>query len=161
MANVPAMRAGPGSGGEEPSVSYTPLLAVYAGGLAVAAGALRLTRRRLPDPKVTDVLLMGAATFKLSRLVTKDKVLQPVRRPFVARTEPAEGPEVNSEPAGTGIRRAVGELLTCPFCMSVWIASALTVGYVVAPRATRIVAAGLTEMAVADGAQYAYAQLRS
>jgi hypothetical protein len=161
MANLSAMRAGPGGGGEEPEVSYAPLLAVYAGGLAVAAGVLRLTHRRLPDPSVTDVLLLGAATFKLSRLVTKDKVLQPVRRPFVARTEPGEGPEVNSEPAGTGIRRAVGELMTCPFCMSVWIASALTLGYAVAPRATRLVAAGLTEMAVADGAQYAYAQLRS
>jgi uncharacterized protein DUF1360 len=161
MANVSVMRAGPAGRGDDQSVSYTPLLAVYAGGVAVAAGVLRLTRRRLPDPRLTDVLLIGAATFKLSRLVTKDKVLQPVRRPFVARTEPGEGPEVNSEPAGTGVRRAVGELLTCPFCMSVWIAGAMTVGYALAPRATRLVAAGLTEMAIADGAQYAYAQLRS
>jgi len=160
MVSASAMRAGPGEGGEDPRVSYGPLLAVYAGGLAVAAGALRLTRRRLPEPRPADVLLIGAATFKLSRLVTKDKVLQPVREPFVARTSPGEGSEVNSAPAGTGTRRAVGELLTCPFCISVWIASGLTVAYAVAPRATRLLAAGLTEMAIADAAQYGYAALR-
>lgn len=153
--------SGTGSGDREPRVSYGPLLVTYAGGVTVAAAVLRLARRRLPEPRWSDVALLGAATFKLSRLVTKDKVLQPVRQPFVARSSPGEGPEVNSEPAGSGPKRAVGELLTCPFCASVWIASMLTVGFALAPRATRLVAAGLSEMAIADGGQYVYARLRS
>ena len=51
---------------------------------------------------------------------------------------------------------AVGELLVCPYCIAQWIAGAFTVGYVVAPRATRLLAATWTVHAIADGAQLAY-----
>jgi hypothetical protein len=105
-------------------------------------------------------VLLGLSTFKLSRLITKEKVLQPVRRPFVGTTEQTEGSEVNSQPAGTGVQRAIGELLTCPFCISVWIATVLTAAFSIAPRAARLVSAGLAAAVVADSTQYAYASLR-
>ena len=142
------------------TASYGPLLATYLTAVAVAAAALRVTRRRLPQPSAGDIVLLGTATFKLSRLVTKDKVLQPVREPFVEASSPGAGSEVNCEPAGTGVRRAVGELLTCPFCLSVWIATALTIAFTVAPRAARLAAAGLASVAVADSSQYLYAGVR-
>jgi Protein of unknown function (DUF1360) len=128
---------------------------------AVLAGGVRLfARRPFPQPGSSDVLLLGLGTFKLSRLITKDKVLLPIRQPFVSDIEPGEGPEVNSKPGGSGVRRAVGELLTCPFCISVWIATVLTAAYALAPQAARIVASGLSALVVADVSQYLYTDLR-
>lgn len=130
----------------------------------VAAALTYAVRRRarepVPRPRPSDVALLGLATFKLSRVIAKDKVTQPLREPFVARTEPGEGLEVNSDPAGTGVRRGVGELITCPFCVSVWIATVLTAAFAVAPRAVRLVSSGLAATVVADSTQYAFAGLR-
>jgi Protein of unknown function (DUF1360) len=106
------------------------------------------------------VVLLGLGTFKLSRLVTKEKVLQPVREPFVEHTSTGAGSEVESEPSGSGVRRAVGELLTCPFCISVWIATVLIAAFSIAPRAARLAAAGLAAVVVADTTQYAYSAFR-
>jgi hypothetical protein len=60
------------------------------------------------------------------------------------------------EPRGSGARRAVGDLVACPFCTSAWVAGALTAGYASAPRATRLVSAGLTANTMADWLQYAW-----
>jgi len=54
----------------------------------------------------------------------------------------------------------VGELLTCPFCISQWIATALGGAYVVAPDATRMASATLTAVTVADVLQYAHTALQ-
>lgn len=144
-----------------PSASYTPLLAAYVAVVATLVGVARRVRGPdLPQPTSSDVVLLGVATFKLSRLLTKEKVTQPLREPFVERTEPGDGSEVNCEPAGTGIRRSVGELLTCPFCISVWFATAFTAVFSMAPRVARLVAGGLTAAVVADVSQYAYAGAR-
>src|SRR5688500_13510715 len=146
-----------------PSASYGPLLAAYLALASALAFAVRRSARHgggLTRPRISDVLLVGLGTFKLSRLVTKEKVLQPVREPFVVETEPAEGSEVNNEPAGTGIRRALGELLTCPFCMSMWIAPVFTAAFTMAPRAARVIASGLAAVVIADASQYAYTGLR-
>ena len=140
--------------------SYGPLLAAYAGLAGTSTLALRRRGRRVAVPGPTDVVLLGLATFKLSRLVTKEKVMAPVREPFVEQVEPGAGNEVNSTPGGRGVRRAVGELLTCPFCISVWIATVLTVAFAVVPRAARLAASGLAAVVVADTSQYAYSGLR-
>ena len=64
--------------------------------------------------------------------------------------------EVMDEPRGDGVRRAVGDLVSCPFCSSVWVAGALVGGYAWAPRATRLVCAGLGAVTLADWLQYAW-----
>jgi hypothetical protein len=56
------------------------------------------------------------------------------------------------------MRHAVGELLTCPFCLDVWVASLFAVGLVVAPRLTRLVAGSFSAVAGADFLQLAYAK---
>ena len=43
-----------------------------------------------------------------------------------------------------GLRHSIGELITCPFCLDVWIAAGFTIGLVFAPRLTRLVAAALS-----------------
>jgi len=62
---------------------------------------------------------------------------------------------------GRGVRHAVGELLTCPFCMAHWIATAFGFGFVLAPDATRLVASVLAAEAGADFLQFAYAGAQS
>jgi hypothetical protein len=49
----------------------------------------------------------------------------------VHRSEGKRAPgEVEERAKGRGLRRAIGELLTCPFCLGTWIASGFIYGYV-------------------------------
>ncbi len=98
-------------------------------------------------------------THKLSRLVTRDAVLSPLRAPFTRYLGPAGDGELREEPRGRGIRHAIGELVTCPFCLGAWVATGLTVGLALAPRATRIVTSAGTALAISDALQFAYAAL--
>jgi hypothetical protein len=58
---------------------------------------------------------------------------------FSAMTS-AGGGKVNEEVRGSGAAHAVGDLLICPICMDLWVASTLAIVLGLAPRATRIVA---------------------
>jgi hypothetical protein len=125
----------------------------------VTAGAVALRRRRWPLPEVrpADVLLVGVATHKLARRVTKDSVTSPLRAPFT-RYEGVAGPaELKEEVRGSGVRKAVGELISCPFCISQWVATGFTFGLVVTPRAARWTASVFASLALADFLQFAYA----
>jgi Protein of unknown function (DUF1360) len=103
---------------------YAALIGTYLTGVA---GLALLVRRRDSTPTVEarDVIVLAAATNKLARLGTQEKVTEPLRAPF---TEPVEEPDGTryEQPQRRGARRAVGELVSCPFCLSVWIATALT-----------------------------------
>lgn len=130
---------------------------VMAGALAVAA---KLSNRPVPErPVMADVALLSIATHKLSRLVAKEAVTSPLRAPFTRYTEPAGAAELHEEvrDGGSSVRHSIGELLTCPFCLAVWVATGLTGGLVLAPRTTRLVATGLTATAVSDFLQLGYA----
>jgi hypothetical protein len=58
---------------------------------------------------------------------------------------------------GKGLRKAVGELVSCPFCLSQWVSTGFTFGLVTAPRATRLTASVFASLALADFLQFAYA----
>ncbi|MFE2437691.1 DUF1360 domain-containing protein, partial [Streptomyces sp. NPDC059409] len=62
--------------------------------------------------------LLGTATFKASRLLTKDKVTSFLRAPFTSREGEGSANEVMDAGRGTGLRRAIGDLVSCPFCTS-------------------------------------------
>lgn len=127
-----------------------------AGSLAVAA---KVTGRTVPDRvSVQDVLMISLATHKLSRLIAKDAVTSPLRAPFVRYTEPIGAAEINEEVRDEGslVRHAIGELVTCPFCLAVWVATGLTGGLVLAPRLTRLATTAMTATAVSDFLQMAY-----
>jgi hypothetical protein len=112
---------------------------------------------RLPDRfTARDTALIGIATHKASRLLAKDAVASPLRAPFTRYEEPAGDGELNESVRGHGTRHAIGELLTCPFCLSVWVATGLTAGTVFAPRVTRAVGTVLTAVAVSDTLQLGY-----
>ena len=78
-----------------------------------------------------------------------------MRAPFVSYEEKAGRGELNEKPRGTGLRRAVGELLVCPYCVGNWIAAGFGVGMVTAPRYTRLVAFVYTVETVSDFLQIA------
>lgn len=144
-------------GEERPLAAYAALAGTY---LSVSGGsllALRRSKRALPeriDP--TDVLLIGVASHKLSRLITKDKVASFIRAPFTRYEESSGQGEVEEEPVGHGLRLAVGELLICPYCLSQWTATGFSLGLIAAPRFTRLLATVFVASTISDFLQVAY-----
>ena len=134
-------------------------------GFVAAIGAFLVARRRsgrgLPERlDGRDLALLSGASFKLGRLIAKEKVSAPIRAPFTEYQGKSDAPgEVNERPRGSGPRAAVGELLTCPYCLGMWVVSALTVGLVTAPRETRLIASMLSALGVSDFLQLAYRAL--
>jgi hypothetical protein len=143
-----------------PLRGYAAALAAYGGLVAAATTAALLRGRRLPEtPTPWDVALLGVATHRLSRTLSKDAVTSPLRAPFTRYVGPQGNAELHEEVRGSGVRHAVGELLTCPFCLAQWIATGLGTGLVLAPRPTRLVAGIMSAVAVSDWLQLAYARL--
>ena len=134
-----------------PLGAHLGLTVTYNVGLgALALGAEH--RGLLPDtPRLADVVLIGVATFKLSRLIATERVTAPIRAPFV-ETE-------RERPAGKGLRRALGELMTCPYCLTPWCALGVGTALVFAPRPARFVSALLASMALSDALQRIYVRL--
>jgi Protein of unknown function (DUF1360) len=120
---------------------YAALSAAFWAGLLAAA---RAGRDRLAEPtSAVDVLAVGLAGAKIGSIVAEDRVAVFLRRPF------AEGPAA-VQPAGNGLRRAIGELVTCPHCTALWAAGALAVAQLARPRETRLVTRVFAAYAVAD-----------
>jgi len=138
-----------------PLRSYAAIAAVFNAALAAGIAAVH---DDLPDRiGPGDLVLLGVATHKFSRLLAKDRVTSFVRAPFVRYQGDAGPSEVDEEPRGEGPRRAVGELIGCPFCVGMWIASGLGLGFVAAPRVTRFAAGVGTALAIADFLHLAHA----
>lgn len=140
-----------------PLRDYARLTAAFnvamVGGLALA----ERSGRRIPERvSAGDILLLGVATQRLSRVITKDRVTSFARAPFTRYEEPGGHGEIEEHARGTGMRRAVGQLLTCPYCIGQWVAGGFTLGLVAAPRPTRLAAAMFTAVAIADTLQLAY-----
>ncbi|MBJ7454370.1 MAG: DUF1360 domain-containing protein, partial [Blastococcus sp.] len=95
-------------------------MGVYVGLVSAAATAVRASRAELPDRiPFGDAALMTVATFRLARRIAKDPVTAPLRAPFVRFEGPSGHAEVAEEVREHGgVKHAVGELLTCPFCLA-------------------------------------------
>lgn len=147
-------------GEERPLGSYLGLLATYLGLVSTLVLTGRARRVTVP-PRVAaaDLALLTVGVFRASRLVTKDSVTAVARAPFTEFKEPAGHGEVNEEVIGSGPRHAVGELVSCPFCISVWLATVGMFGMLVFPRATRIICSVLSAVAGADTLQFVYSAL--
>jgi hypothetical protein len=85
-----------------------------------------------------------------------DSASSPLRAPFT-RYKGVSGPaELAEEARGGGVRKAVGELVTCPFCLSQWVATGFVLGFALAPRPTRMAASVFASLALADFLQFGY-----
>ena len=142
---------------ELPLSSYAGLAGTYAAVFAGFLLSVKNSDRELPERiEASDTLLLGIATHKLSRIIAKDVIMSPVRAPFAKLEEPTGAGEVGEKARGWGLQRAIGDLLTCPWCVSSWVAAGLTYSFVRAPRTTRLVDGILTATAVSDFLQHAY-----
>ena len=137
--------------------AYMAFMGLYAVAFGGALFLARKQNRPLPEQVNTgDLLLMGVATHKLSRMLTVDKITRPLRAPFTESHGSAGAGELDDEPRGTGLQKAVGELITCPFCAGAWVAAGFTYGMLFAPGATRVAGSILAAKAISDGLNLAY-----
>ena len=142
-----------------PLGAYAGLITAFLGaGSALVAQA---ARRGAPDRLAAgDVVLAAVAVHRLSRVVTKDRVTSVIRAPlteYEGRGAPGEVEEHARRDSGPAL--ALGQLLTCPYCVGEWAALGMTAGFLFAPRATRALATVLTVAAAADAMQAAYVRL--
>ncbi|MFC6087358.1 DUF1360 domain-containing protein [Sphaerisporangium aureirubrum] len=148
------------NGADRPLGSYLRVLGVYSGTVAGLIVLGKLTGKRLPARvSPMDLLLMGLATHRLSRRLAKDPVTSPLRAPFT-RYEGVSGPaELHEEVRGHGVKHAIGELVTCPFCLAQWVATSYAAGMVFAPGLTRLAGTTMTAVAISDWLQLGYARM--
>jgi hypothetical protein len=140
-----------------PLFSYAVLMGIF-NALFVGAlmAAVRRGRELPPRVELADLLTIGVASHKLSRLISKDKVTSPLRAPFTELEKDGGPGEVEERSRGRGARKAIGELLICPYCLGLWVVSAFAIGLLFAPRLTRFLAAIFSALTISDFLQVAY-----
>ncbi|MEU9033498.1 DUF1360 domain-containing protein [Streptomyces sp. NPDC048352] len=142
----------------EPAPRHGLTLAAFA---AYSGGWALLVRRRGHPGEgpvaLPELLVTAAATFRLTRLLGKAKVTRPLRAPFTEVEEEGAPAELNEVPKAG--HPTVGALLTCPFCLGVWVATALTAARMVWPRATSAAVRTLAAVAVSDALHLGYTAL--
>src|SRR5690606_927983 len=150
----PRSRRRPHHRHQEPIGAYSTLTALFGTGL-LGLLAWSSARRRLPRRvSARDTVLIGIATHKLSRIIARERVTSALRAPFTEE-EPEAG-VAHVRPRGHGLRKALGELVTCPYCLAPWIAGGLLASYTINPPAARMVATLFTAVAVSDVANHVY-----
>jgi hypothetical protein len=146
------------NGAERPLAGDLGAMGVYLGLVSAAGAAVRSSGRELPERiPVGDAVLLTVATFRLARRLAKDPVTAPIRAPFTQFQGPSGHAEIAEEVREHGgVKHAVGELLTCPFCLAQWVGTGFVFGYVTAPKATRLAALTMTMVAGSDVLQFVY-----
>lgn len=141
---------------------YLGALTVFGTSVLAALVAGRAADKELPDRFRTRDLVLGAiATHKFTRIIAKDAVTTPIRAPFTEFEKPLGSGEVQDRPRDEHPQHAIGELLTCPFCLAPWTATAYVAALTVAPRAARAWAAVFTVVGGSDALQHIYARVRT
>ena len=141
---------------EQLLAEYAATLAFFIASVAVLTGVAKRQHRLPKRFGLFDLALLGVATHKLSRLLAKDRITGIIRAPFVNYIRSAGTGEVEEEPRGRGIQRGIGNLVSCPYCMGPWSATALAFGFLFAPKISRFFAAILSSVAVSDFLHRAY-----
>jgi hypothetical protein len=97
-----------------PLRAYVGLMGIFNLIFAVVLLVAKRGNLRLPERiGYADVITLGIATHKVSRLLAKDWVTSPLRAPFTTYEGAGEfSGEVTESPRGKGWRLAIGELVT-------------------------------------------------
>jgi len=83
----------------------------------------------------TDLVRTGLATYRLTRLITRDTITAPIREKVWKNHPPHQS--------------KIGYVLTCDWCSSIYAASVLEISRIIAPRLTARVETVLALSAVA------------
>ncbi|CAI8750115.1 DUF1360 domain-containing protein [Bacillus sp. IT-79MI2] len=76
--------------------------------------------------------IFACAAFRLTRLIVYDKITAFLRAPFIEEvqiTEPDGNISTYMKIKGTGLRKWIGELLSCYWCTGVWASAFLLLGH--------------------------------
>jgi hypothetical protein len=143
-----------------PIGGYATMIGAFVGSFATLMVLARRAGALEERVQVSDIALLGVATHKLTRIVSRERVAIPLRVPFTHYEGTDGAGQVREEPRGRGVRRAIGSLVTCQYCTGPWIATALTAGLLFAPRVTRLASSMFAMVAVSDFLHQAYAGAR-
>ncbi|HEU5106234.1 MAG TPA: DUF1360 domain-containing protein [Solirubrobacterales bacterium] len=158
LEDAPAAVAGYADPRKRPPFGpYLAFMSIFGALVSAALLVAKRQGRELPaELSAGDLALVGTASHKLSRLIAKDKVTSPIRAPFT-ELEGKGGPaELEESSRGSGLQKAIGELLICPYCLGLWVVAAFSVGLVFAPRLTRFIASLFAALTISDFFQIAY-----
>jgi uncharacterized protein DUF1360 len=145
-----------------PYRAYGAILGAFAGALAATARLERMRERETRTGSPMQLIILSAATFKAARVISRERVGSVFREPFVeVDGDPVPGEHVEVRPAGDGLQRAVGELVTCTRCAGTWAAAGLLATQTVAPRFGRLLTLTLAAGAGNDFLQATFAALRA
>jgi len=137
-----------------PHGAYAAIMGVFVGGLGAAGALARALNRDPRENTALDLAVLGLATFKAARTITRDEVTSFIREPFVEGEAHAGGEQA----VETGdMRQAIGELVTCSRCVGTWAAAGLAATQIVAPRFGRLLTWTLATAALNDWLQAAFA----
>ncbi|XJZ28205.1 DUF1360 domain-containing protein [Bacillota bacterium Lsc_1132] len=98
-----------------------------------------------------DIIVIGLASFRLTRLIVFDKITEFIRIPFfdkITEINEAGETDVYYTPKSTGIKKVIGELLSCYWCTGMWASLFLVLFYWLAPAAGSIIIVILAVAAV-------------
>jgi hypothetical protein len=140
-----------------PYAAYAVIMGTFVGGLAAAGALAHLLGRDPREHDALDLTVLGLATYKASRTISRDEVTSFLREPFVE----GEAHEGGEEPLETGdFRQALGELVTCSRCIGTWVAAGLGATQILAPRFGRLLTWTLAAGGLNDWLQAGFAALR-
>ncbi|MES1246055.1 MAG: DUF1360 domain-containing protein [Actinomycetota bacterium] len=139
-----------------PYLAYATIMGTFVSGLASAGVLAKALGRDAQEHRPIDLAMLGLATFKAARTISRDEVTSFIREPFVE----GDAHEGSEDPVGTGdMRQAIGELVTCSRCIGTWVAAGLTTTQVIAPRFGRLLTWTLAAAGANDYLQAAFAAL--
>ena len=135
----------------QPLGAYATLAGIFSTLFAVVLWASERAGRPVPNRiGLADMALLGVATHKLSWVVANSSVTSFVRAPVTELREVKSPTSLDEEPRGKGLQKALGGLVTCHFCLGMWIAAFFSYGLVFVPRFTRFFASILSVLTLSD-----------
>ncbi|MED0674308.1 DUF1360 domain-containing protein [Aneurinibacillus thermoaerophilus] len=86
----------------------------------------------MPELSWIHLVILIFASFRLTHLLVFDEITSFIRAPFLAITheEDVDGQTIQHiEIKGTGLRRLIGKLLSCYWCVGIWSAALVVTLY--------------------------------
>ena len=112
---------------------WNVVFSVFFLGLIIMATIILETESRIPltELTLTDYVLITLATWRMVRLFVYDAITKFFREQFWDIVKVGKGLEL--EKPKFGPRRTLADLLSCPWCFSVWAAAMVSFIYLISP----------------------------
>ncbi len=118
---------------------WNVVFSVFFLGLITMAAIILETESRVPltELTVTDYVLLALATWRVTRLFVYDAITKFFREQFWDIVKAGKGYEL--EKPKFGPRRTLADLLSCPWCFSMWAAAMVIFIYLISPYGVYLV----------------------